>query len=335
MPTPSARSHRPSMSEIARFLALYGIPTHDLRVRLLRGGCDNLNLLVDAAGTQVVLRRYDVTDPAEVPWELELIRFLHRRGFPTAEVLTTCDDRLLVPFGGRVAALFRYVRGTHPPRSARWAAWRVAATVGELHVATTDYPAPPPRSRTDMHRLQRYRSLMRAAATHDPDALWLLGEVEARLAWYESHREAFAALPRGVVHHDAHAGNVLVAPDKRLLALLDFDEAYEDFLATDLGRCVRLWGTVRHGGALVESRVWRIVSAYEYRRPLSADERYWLPEFILLTSLADVAEYATPRLTSTAPLAGSGSYATYRSLLTDGRWRGALDPFPARDEDDV
>lgn len=328
MPT----TRRPTTPEIRDFLADYGIAPIHLDARVLRGGADNLNILLAGASTPLVLRCYNVTEPAEVLWELELVRFLCQGGFPTPAVVERLDGQLLAPLGGRVAALFRYVPGEHPPRTARWAGTRVAVAVGALHRLTEGFPAPPRRARTDLQRLRQFREAMRATASRDPATLWLLREVEARLAWYDSHQVDLAELPRGVVHHDAHAGNVLFAPNRRLVALLDFDEAYEDCLITDLGRLLRLWGTAGDGGALVASRVWRIVNAYENKRPLSPTERHWLPEFTLLTSLADVAEYATPRLPAGGALSGSSSYATYRLLLSDTRWRGALDPYPAYDD---
>gem|GEM_PF-6746853 len=60
---------------------------------------------------------------------------------------------------------------------------------------------------------------------------------------------------------------------------------------------------------------------------MTAHERWWLPDFVLRTFLADAAEHvagALDRDPESRPVAGSRSFATYRRLLEEPGWRGAL-----------
>ena len=314
--------------DVCAFLAAYGIAARELEAAPLAGGCDNLNLLVTFGTRRVVLRRYSHTPEEEIEWELQLIRYLATRGFPTPAVFVGKDGALSHDFLGRPAALFTFIPGREPSPQSPQEAGRVADAVAQLHLVTRDLHLPHARSHTDWKRLERLEAFASRLASPG------LAEMAARAREF---REKFAerlaavsgALPAGIVHHDANPGNALLDEDGKLVALLDFDEAHEGELLTDVASLLRLWGTPDHWQGLEPELTEAVLSAYNERRPLSEVEWEMLPDFLLLFTLADAAGYVTGNLASDptgAPVPECRAYRRFLSLEREQGWRKMLRP---------
>ncbi len=239
-----------SAEEMRALLAEYGRNPATLEVAPLPGGWENLNLLVHLdppGGERLVLRRYDVTEPAEVPWELELLRFLTEKRFPTAALIPQTDGGLATSLGGRPAALFAFVPGKHPQWDSPTAGEQAGEVVALLHEVTAGLSLPYPRTRLDNRkRLARFQAwLAERGLSPEEHALAELAErVQEYTATFEARLAPRArALPYGVVHHDAHGNNLLVDERGDLVALLDFDDAHETYLLADLAVLIDVWGT--------------------------------------------------------------------------------------------
>lgn len=292
------------------------------------GGCDNLNLLVTLGAQRLVLRRYSHTPEEEIEWELELIRYLGKRSFPTPAVFVGDDGALFHSFLGRPAALFSFVPGCEPSPQSPEDGAEVAAAVAELNSVTRDLHLPHARSHTDWKRLERLE--MTASRVSSPG----LAEMAARAREFgQQFTERLASvggnLPSGIVHHDANPGNALLDEDGKLTALLDFDEAHEGELVTDVASLLRLWATPRDWQGLKPEMTEAVLLAYNRRRPLSQAEWDVLPDFLLFFTLADAAEYVSRRLASDAPGAAVHeclAYQRFMDLQRDRKWMKMLLP---------
>lgn len=302
-------------SDLADFLQGYGLPMAGLTTAPLAGGEDNLNLRVEVGGTAYVVRRYDITAPQEVDFELAVVAHLADRGFPTPPPLRRRDGALAGSLDGRPAALFPYVDGHHPQGRPLWAGEAVAAALAELHLLTVGFIGPTIRTRTDGNRLLGLRALLQGRAAPLGAFAPVLAAVQRCLT---EHPRIAAGLPTAVVHHDAHGGNVLFDDAGRLVALLDFDEAYADHGLTDVARLLLAWARGEQGEGLDRHRATRLLSAYVSRRPLSQAEQNALPHFLCFTTLADAAEYLTGLWRADPHAAspeGCRSWALYRHLV--------------------
>ncbi|HEV2126883.1 MAG TPA: phosphotransferase, partial [Chloroflexota bacterium] len=317
------------------FLAGYGVRPRSLRATALAGGWENLNLLIKADDERFVLRRYDVTAPPEVRWELELLRFLTARGYPTAPLVKRTDGSLAGVFGGRPAALFGFVAGRHPAWDSAAAAEQAAMAIGLLHDCTRGLALRYPRT-----RMENRRRLTRFLAWLDRDegggategALQRLGEqvrqfvavLETRLA------DAQGALECGVVHHDAHGNNVLVDEQDQLVALLDFDDAHETYLLADVAVLLDYWATDHETHNLHLERAARVLRGYRQARsrPLTAGEWALLPDLLALFNLADATSYVMGRIRRGTPaeqaVADCSSYARFLHRTASAAWRETL-----------
>ncbi|MEV0675316.1 phosphotransferase [Actinosynnema sp. NPDC050436] len=255
-------------------------------------GADNLTAFVGSGDQRYVLRCYGVTAADEIDFELDLVDHLVGTGFPVPAVVRTPAGGRRVFVGGVQAVLFDFAPGTAIDPSRPESAALVADLAARLHTATTGFTGGE-RSRSDEGRL---RALL-DALTDDPGlggkqgADRLAGHVRELLGGLADLRAA--RLPSGAVHHDYHAGNVLVRTGDdgtSVSALLDFDESYAGPFVFDVAAVLTQWG--RGDGDWFDVRVMRdLLGAYERVRPLTPGERAVLPFAVRVFTAADAAEY--------------------------------------------
>ena len=89
-------------------------------------------------------------------------------------------------------------------------------------------------------------------------------------------------LPRGIIHGDLWAANMLVARNdpRRIAAILDLEEAETNPLVLDLARTMLSVGTDQSGRRLDGALVAAAAQGYSSVRPLTADETRHLPHAI-------------------------------------------------------
>ena len=78
-------------ADVRHFLTAYGRTPARLEVTKLQSWWFNLVLRVEADDEILVLRRYGLTPPDEVRWELALLAHLRAHDFPTIEPLPRLD----------------------------------------------------------------------------------------------------------------------------------------------------------------------------------------------------------------------------------------------------
>lgn len=309
-----------TVEDVRAFLREYGRAPRELAVEQLKSWWFNVVLRVDADGERLVLRRYGVTPPEEVRWELFVLAHLNAHGFPTIQPLPRADDgKSLGEFLGKPAILYPYVEGHNAcDMDKALAIPETSAAVARLHALTEGLLVPYSRvqSGTDSRRMIRALASLAAQRGVRADEAPLqelldrgakaLADFEARTAPYAEAADVNATahtttanapqLRRGVVHHDAHCANVLFH-NGRLVALIDFDDACEGYLLADLAVMVANWAAEwGEPGPLDLGLAALVVREYERHRPLTAVERDLLPDFVLLFLLADASAYVQGRL---------------------------------------
>jgi homoserine kinase type II len=336
MPPDAAAPIPWSLEAVRVFLAGYGRLPKRLHVQQLRSWWFNLVLLVDADGERLILRRYGVTPPDEVQWEIALLAHLNAHDFPTVRPLARSDGSMLGVFAAKPAMLYPYVEGHNgcdPALDRTHAMAETAALVGRLHHVTQNLTLPHPRvqSGTDSRRLltQFLRWVQqRGIAPHEPRLAEFAGHVERVLGGFESRLAPHeTALPRGNVHHDAHCANVVFHRGE-LVALIDFDDACPGYLLADLPVMLDGWATDRKADALIPDHVDTVIRAYHRARPLTPTERDLLPDFHLLYLLgdaaADVYERAAGGVSPEQAIAEWSGYRRYLRYASDPAWHAPL-----------
>jgi homoserine kinase type II len=308
------------MDGLAAFLAARGIEGAAV-VGALEGGEENENLLVEADGRRAVLRRYRWRAIADVEWELAVVGHLAAHGFPTPAAIGDAGW-----LDGRPAVVFPFVEGRHPERESLEAAEAVVRALARLHELTAGLELPAGRAGGDMWRMMRFRrELAEGAHRGHPEVGELAERIEAfREVFLAATAGVWAGLPAGVVHHDAHAGNVLFDDGGRLVALLDFDMAHAGPRVVELGSVVHCWASEPYPAWGIDwPRARRLVRAYDEAVGLDAAERAVLSYVVGLYYLADATDYVRNRLArNPAYLAVSGCsmYRRFRELTAREDW---------------
>lgn len=152
---------------------------------------------------------------ADLAWETDLLRHLHRKGMLVPVPIPTTDGRYFAD--GLV--VMTYVEGGPPETEADWR--RVADTLRQLHRFTHGWPQRPGwRSSTDLLHAETGTKV-------DLGAMPPEGVVRCRAAWAR-----LAGRPTCVVHGDPNPGNVRMTADR--VAMIDWDESHVDVPDLDL-----------------------------------------------------------------------------------------------------
>jgi Ser/Thr protein kinase RdoA (MazF antagonist) len=184
------------------------------RVERLAGGVANQVWSVRIKG-QLAVGRLGARSDADLAWETDLLRHLHREGLTVPAPIATTDGRLFAD--GLV--VMTYVEGGPPETEADWR--RVADMLRQLHRLTRDWPQRPGwRSSIDLLNAETGTRI-------DLGAMPPEGVARCRAAWAR-----LAGRQTCVVHGDPNPGNIRMTADR--VALIDWDEAHVDVPDLDL-----------------------------------------------------------------------------------------------------
>jgi Ser/Thr protein kinase RdoA (MazF antagonist) len=301
----------------------------------MRGWWFNLVLKIDAEGERLVLRRYGITPPDEVAWELAVLNHLAKHDFPTIVPLPRSDGSgSQSQFLGRSAILYRFVEGGRGC-DVDWqpAMEQTVAAIARLHALTDGLVVGHARAYSGTEPRRMIRSLAAFAegrGLESPPALaQMLDEGRRLLARLDDRLATFGdQLPRGVVHHDAHCENVLFR-DGRLVALIDFDDAYEGFVLADVVRLMESWSfAVGSVDLPAVGKPVAVVREYERHRTLTDGERAVFPLWLSLFCLSDGSGYVQGEIErgrdATEAIAECVAYQRYQRLQQEPGWVAAV-----------
>jgi homoserine kinase type II len=234
-------------------------------------GVSNSNFLLETERGRFILTVYEArTKVDELPFFLNLLRWLAEHGYPCAPPMPAKDGSLYKSVRGKPAAIVPFLSGraTRKPQAAtcreagRGLAW--------LHKAADGFP----QSRVNDLGQPAWAGMF---AGHEAAAeglrRGLSKQIAADLKTFEKHWPR--SLPSGVVHADFFPDNVFFQ-EQRFAAAIDFYFACTDALAYDLAICLNAWCT-EADGSLNVTLASAFVAGYEAERPLSKDERGALP----------------------------------------------------------
>jgi Ser/Thr protein kinase RdoA (MazF antagonist) len=307
-----------------------------LTARPLDAWWTNLVLLIEADSERLVLRRYGTTPAEEVAWEIALLEHLRRHDFPVIRPLLSEAGAALSAFLGGPAIVYPYIKGEALPKDSPLrpkAAVDAAALIGRLGAVSQGVVLPHPRVRSGTSSARMLANALnwseeRGIRSGESVLRTFLGDVRRELEGMEGWLAPLsAALPAGAVHHDAHPGNVLFR-DGRLVALLDFDDAYPGYLVEELPVLLDSWATDWDTPTLLESPACAVLEAYQHERPLAPVEMEVLPYFHLAYLLGDAAAGLLAWAGRGRPpedfVIQSEGYRRYQAFRSERAWRDVL-----------
>ncbi len=263
-----------SQDDVARLLAHYTLG--DLvAIEPISAGIENTNYFLDTTQGRWVLTLFERLTFTQLPFYLELMRHLARRGLPVPEPQPNNAASLLSEARGKPAAIVSRVAG-------RWIAApdtghcrKIGTLLAQMHLAAQDYP----RFQPNLRGIGWWKSTLPKLDQHIPDHLFtpLAEEVIHQDSFFRS--PGFEKLPSGPVHADLFRDNVLWTGEGdgrsdavRVGGVIDFYFAGCTLWLYDLAVTVNDWCVDLDSGAFDVARVKALLSAYHAVRPLQDDE---------------------------------------------------------------
>ena len=217
-------------------------------------GFENVVLEASKDGRQYILRLSHSThrNADLVHAELDWLDYLARDGVSVCTPLRSRSGALIETLeaqdGGFVAVVFEKAPGGHVER-AKWTprmAYNRGKLLGRMHTLTKDYRPPSEQVKRrvwyDDDDFVNYRSYL-------PDSDSVVGdrlaEIIAELKSLATDRDSF-----GLIHMDAHTGNIFFDGDRPIL--FDFDDCGYDFFVSDIA--ISLYYAIPRDGSEVDRR---------------------------------------------------------------------------------
>ena len=272
-----------SRDEASAFVARLGVGVlTDLRG--IQAGIENSNFFVDTLdnGTSRhwVLTVFERLTFEQLPFYLELMRHLARRGIPVPMPQADAAGAILHALKGKPAALVDRLPGGHQLAPDADHCAQVGAMLARLHEAGRDFPLQQP----NLRGLAWWVDTVPQVLPHVSESEATLLRSELAFQQQLAASPAYAALPRGPVHGDLFRDNVMFEPGdvghERLCGFFDFYFAGVDTFLFDVAVCLNDWCIDLRTGHLADDRARAFVSAYSAVRPLGGNEQRLLPALL-------------------------------------------------------
>jgi homoserine kinase type II len=279
------------LSALARAIELNYDCQGEVKCSIIPQGCDNLNVFTRDDRSQWAVRIYAITPYDEVTFELNLMEFLAERSFPIARPIRNRRGQWMMKYQERPMAVFEWVQGERLDSRRPDALLAVTQLLAKLHKETTNWEPPTARSRTDIARLDAYLAGTKLLKQEEGERIRFLTNLceKAREQISALNASPEAVIRRCALHHDMHTGNILESNGK-IVALLDFDEAYYGPAVLDIAALLHIWACTEDH-IFVPSIGKDVVAWYDGIRSLTPGEVRALPNAFVSSVAADAAEF--------------------------------------------
>ncbi len=267
-----------SQSELANWLPQYGVGELSDYQRISTG-IENSNYFVNTTDTANVHRWVVTILEQDYPSRnllVPLANSLQRAGLPVPRIVTNGDGNSVVSLVGKPAILSTRLPGEHPVNPTTNQCMAVGRFLARFHRASSGARSHAKLFDRDLNWLQSNGEQVAPYLPFDQQSLLrrALGHLKSLL-----NRRDLACLPTGIVHGDLFRDNVLFT-NRGLSGVLDFHHAGEHYLLFDIAVAINDWCT-DGSGVLDTDRTVALLRAYNGERPLSAEELWFLPLFMI------------------------------------------------------
>jgi homoserine kinase type II len=238
----------------------------------IHAGIENTNYFVTTDHGRYVLTVFERLTAKQLPFYLQLMLHLSRKGLPVPEPQPTRIGALLAELKSKPAALVTRLPGkaTAEPTAAHCAS--VGEFLAHMHLAGLDFAPFQPHLRG----IGWWKSAIPRLEPHVPDDVMhiLTEELIFQDSFFRSAR--FEKLPSGPIHADLFRDNVLLVrdgEDDRIGGVIDFYFAGCSIWLFDLAITINDWCIQQASGEFEPTRAHAMLNAYHAVRPLTEDEQ--------------------------------------------------------------
>ena len=234
-------------------------------------GVENSNFLLETDTGRYILTVYEKrVREEELPFFLDLMRWLAERGYPCATPMADRQGRALKRVRGKPCAIVGFLPGLSVRRPSVAHCREAGAGLARLHLAAQGFPGGRPNDLGQAAWAPMFADLAEDADGLKPGLAAVIAGDLAHLA------QAWpTGLPGGVIHADYFPDNVFFQHGA-FAGAIDFYFACDDALAYDVAIALNAW-CFEPDGSFNITAARAMVAGYEAHRPLSDAERAALP----------------------------------------------------------
>ena len=236
--------------------AEYGLPKV-VSVRTVREGSVNTHYLLETGRGRFVVKIDEVKSEIEDKRELDLLLFLRKYGFPCPVALADRRGRHCRDWNGRQLSMYRHIDGhaVDPEDLTGVQLENIGRVMADLHLITKAYKKGVD-SRFNFDRVAEIYSGVRGRLPHYLKKI--VRTLDEELEYLQNYLEN--KLPKGIIHGDIFADNVMIKGDK-VVAVLDFEAAGRGKFIFDLATAVN--ALCFEGGRYALKRFESLIAGYE------------------------------------------------------------------------
>jgi homoserine kinase type II len=242
-------------------------------------GSVNTHYLLETRKGKFYLKIDEVKDPTAVQYELELLLFLRAVGFPCPQPIANRHDQYLTRYEGKVVSLHAALPGQALSEDALTLTHleAIGYTLASLHVLGQGYKKPL-ENRFSFERItELYQDMREKMPSYFKHLIHILDD---EIAYQQQYHED--KLPKGIIHGDLFADNVLFRGNK-LVGVLDFEAACQGKFIYDLATAVNALAYI--GGRYEIERFVALLQGYQSVRNLSLAEWDVFPSELRFSAL--------------------------------------------------
>ena len=234
----------------------------------IQGGIENTNYFLNTSQGEFVLTLFERLSHTELPYYLELMRWLAGKGIPVPAPHADDQGRILLSLAGKPAAVVEKLVGQPQLKPQVAHCRQMGQWLAKMHLAAEGFDAVQP----NLRGLSWWNDTIPVILPHLNDEQRQLIVQELAFQNHIASLSAHAALPRGPVHADLFRDNVMFDGEV-LCGIFDFYFAGNDAWLFDLCVCLNDWCIDLATGEWDAERLKAFLQAYQHERPLTAAER--------------------------------------------------------------
>ena len=241
----------------------------------ISSGVTNTNYFVETDTTKLILTIFEENKLEELPFYLDLMRFLASKNFPCPLPVINNNNDYLTLIKNKPAVLVSFLLGAEKESITEDDCCSVGEALAKLHTSAKDFSGKKKNSRNIDWISSKFNELKKKLSGSDQTIIEQEIDYQKNCLTDE--------LPSGIIHGDLFRDNVFFHQEK-LSAFIDFYYACNDHLILDIAITINDWCS-NSDGSLKKEKFDLFLNGYQSIRMLQNSELKYLNNALRLAAL--------------------------------------------------
>ena len=241
----------------------------------ISSGVTNTNYFLETDTTKLILTIFEENKLEELPFYLDLMRFLASKNFPCPLPVINNNNEHLTLIKDKPAVLVSFLLGAEKESITEDDCCSVGEALAKLHTSAKDFSGKKKNSRNIDWISTKFNELKKRLSSSDQTI------IEQEIDYQKNCLTD--GLPSGIIHGDLFRDNVFFHQEK-LSAFIDFYYACNDHLILDIAITINDWCS-NSDGSLKKEKFDLFLNGYQSIRMLQNSELKYLNNALRLAAL--------------------------------------------------